>query len=74
MRVTLVSIYARTVFLAGCFALALAAVGLRPQRLQSGPLEDRVAQIAEFAVAKALATGRVAWDASGAEPELHIMP
>jgi hypothetical protein len=52
----------------------LAAVGLKPQPLRSGPLEDRVAQMAEYAVAKAVATGRVAWDGSGGEPELQIIP
>jgi hypothetical protein len=40
-------ICARTFFLAGCFTLVLAAAGLKPQPLQSGPLENHIGLVAE---------------------------
>jgi hypothetical protein len=51
----MVTTYGRTLFLAGCFTLALVAAGLRPQPLQSGPLEERAAQLAGLIVATAIA-------------------
>ena len=52
-------IYVRTLFLAGCFAGALTAAGFKPRPVQSGPLEDRIGQVAGHILTSAIATGRI---------------
>jgi hypothetical protein len=58
MRKTMVVAFARALFVAGCLASALAAAGLKPQPLHSGPLEERTMELAGRVVAIAFANGR----------------
>jgi len=58
------NVYARTLFVAGCFAAALAVAGFKPRPVQSGPLEDRLGRVAAHFVATRIAT----------EPGLQITP
>ena len=60
-------ISARTLFLAGCFAAALAVAGFKPRPVQSGPLEDRLGRVAAHFVATRIGT-------DGGEPGLQISP